>query len=259
MLFSLLVIFISALLIFIQSFNQTKLSWKAVLLTIPVLIVVSIFDIYSKNKESEFQIEALKKLLEGNIYWHKSRMLSSLTGYAPIEPTDVNIEVKIYPTTYNKLNSSVNIDKYFKYCRDESDNTYSFLSPADAESLYFEFKDKNGDLYIDIERDAGVEHLFFEGKLTEENNSIGSTINMALIKSPVSDSKISTLKQLNSSIIVFKIGNHSSGVPSYINWRLYTDIGEQSLHIPFRLKRVGYTKEISNFTALCIPQAHFGA
>jgi len=94
--------------------------------------------------------------------------------------------------------------------------------------------------------------------VTGENNGIWSTLNMALIKPPKSDSKISTLKQLNSSIIVFKIGNHSNGVPSHINWKLSTKIGEQSLHIPFRLKKVGHIKGISNFTALCISPDHFG-
>ena len=204
-----------------------------------IVIVIGAIDLYQREKEKEFTINALERI-GTSIDWKKSSfILELLNDMEEVRINGIRVDLKLLSFNKTRLPGTAKISMTNAKSRSVIDDKwkYFFLKEDDAYALFNAFAEKDGSIYLDKEKTQNVQNFMYVGSDITKDIFQGVVVRLKKEYGPDAQSPYLSLSDLNNTFLVARIQTHliKNPLPAWLYIRLQTNFGEKLIHLPIKL------------------------
>lgn len=266
MLLAIAILIVSVLLTLMQFLRLSYVGLKVAGTLAFMLLSLGIWNVIEQHYEQKQYIAALERIAT-RIDWQQTKAyVDLLNDPSSIAAEGISALIKIVPPGSPLLRSIIDEQAIRLGCGQSSRQSPSTMHADIAEKVYRAFEDASGSIYTDVERKAGIEHLFYSGRQSGVAPGGNARINLTLDRGPVATSNIRGLSDLNGKVLValLQAPASSSALLSSLELDLDTNAGHYLLTLaaPFAWKDglprvLPRTLATKRFVGVCIPAGFF--
>jgi hypothetical protein len=239
-------------------FEPSRLSWKFAMLCLAPSITLSLYQIIGDQHDKDFAIKSLERIAT-RINWGESKLeLELATDLEDLRTGYFGVNLKILPNELEHNGKEVVRTALKNHCHKDKDYDFFYLTEDQAKALFNTMLEPKG-IYHAKEKAKGIEPFYYFGESIRNSSHAEKKVQFRLELGPNSKSDLSSLSELNNTIMVGQINAPASIelMPTWLYYNLDTNAGNHLLHFPIKTKDKIMINEQVRYIGMCFPENYF--